>query len=221
MMETPRCGFPDILPMRTEDSKWRKSSLTYTVINYVPGLSKKDQDLIFEESFNSISAVCNLKFTRILGNTADIIIDVGQGIRDNFDGPSGTLAWCEIPQSNNNPVHLKFDRDEKWIKHPATNGIRLPNVSCHEKLHGCNLLHNNVPNSLMNPYYNINIWAPQAEEKRQLVSMYGPPISIPPVAPPVVPPTVPPVVPPSTLNIQIKGSIEDIQIEGYRIMKMS
>lgn len=221
LMETPRCGFPDIQPFGTEEVKWRKNNLTYTVLGYVSSLSQADQDDIFEECYKSISAVTNLKFTRVRGNTADIIIGVGRGRQDNFDGSSGTLAWCEIPSNSQQPVNMKFDDDERWVKKPATNGIRMVNVACHESLHGVGIYHHNVPNSLMNPYYNINIATPQAEDKRLLQAFYGPPVAG-PVVPPVIPPVVPPVVPNSGLILKLSGqfNVDEISIPGYRITKI-
>lgn len=219
ILSLPRCACKDVGFLTDNVAslpKWGKNKLTYFIKSY-PGSVKKDQWFAwFREAFDSGEAVCNLKFTQVFdANSADFIIEAGQGPADQFDSRGGVLAWCELPPTANflGKIHSKFDADELW-------GINIlvPNVAAHELVgHGCGLSHTDVPGSLMNPFYAAQIAKPQAHDKKELVDRYGLPLSG---------PSTPPVVPPSTptgndeVTITIKGKISDLQASsGFRIYK--
>lgn len=213
IMELPRCSMTDaesavVLP------KWAKNELTYCIASRDKDISVQEWDQCFRKAFDNWSNVCNLKFTQVETTNANLLINVGRGARDDFDGPSGTLAWFQLPTNSNYQGQLqgKFDADELW-----NTKILLVNVSCHEIGHALGISHHNVPRNLMNPFYDPNISAPQTEDIRQSVLRYGKPSVITPNIPPI--PTIP--TSPNETLIKIKGSIDTISIDGYRVQKLS
>lgn len=193
-MLQPRCGCPDIMRPHqnyqvvrkfaaTNLTRWRKTGLTYWVDSYVSGLSKSSQDAIVAQAFKAWTDVANIQITRSNTPTADIIMSAGRGRRDQFDGPSGVLAWCELPDGNDQQLLLKWDLDETWIDDPRNRGILLFNVTTHELGHGLGMEHSKLQNQLMSPYYNPSVALPQDEDIKRLQARYGAPSAAPPLAP--------------------------------------
>lgn len=189
-METPRCGCPDkfdpknkyhIQFMRAQDitnkqhNRWNKQGLTYAVQQYVTGLSKSEQDKIFATAFRAWDDVCGLNITRIKTvKKADIALGTGKGIKHNFDGRGGTLAWAYLPNGNDQQLTMRFDLDETWISQPTDRGIMLLNVACHEFGHLLGLSHSKNAGALMSPYYNPFVSGPQANDDiKYIQKLYG------------------------------------------------
>lgn len=221
IMTLPRCGCRDV-QKQTEGigqlNKWGINNLTY----YLDGYDDMGKDLwskTCRSAFDEVELVCNLKFTEVFNvNTANFIFGLGKGTRDQFDGPSGVLAWNELPPTSNFTGQLqgKADIDENWLGLGQTGrGILFKNVFGHEVGgHGCGLSHTNTPNSLMNPFYSVAIDKPQADDIKQLQARYGKPVQVPGTVPsnPSIPQN------PDELVIRISGQAT-VKIDGYKIIK--
>lgn len=184
-MQAPRCGMPDHR-MATEESRWRKKSLTYHVASYVNGLSRADQDDLIELAWRDWMAAADISVTRAVApGAADIVISTGRGQATGFDGAQGTLAWAQLPQGDDRPLLMRFDLDETWIKDPRDRGIIFKAVAAHEFGHCLGLDHSQARGALMAPYYNAAIASPQAnDDVPRIQALYGPP-----AAPPSPPPS--------------------------------
>lgn len=188
----PRCGTTDAQPVGNVLDKWGLPVVSWFIEGYPVGLglSKSDVETAVTQAFESWRLVCGLGFTKASSaDSCNIRMGVGQGRRANFDGPSGTLAWCEIPQGGNfrGQIRLMWDLAEAWTLDPRVNGILLLNTTAHEIGHGLGLYHNTKPNQLMNPVYNRSIATPQSYEISEVVARYGPAKPVTSPTPPVVP----------------------------------
>jgi len=222
VMDMPRCGHPDILPV-TNSPKWGLNNLTYFIVNRVPGFPTADWDAIVAQAFANWAAVCGLTFAPATSSAnANLIIDVGQGSRDDFTSQS-ILAWAQLPGSPgyNGQLLMKFNIDENWIENPTTPGILLENVACHEFGHFLGLTHSSVQTALMAPFYSPSITKPQSNDDiPRIQSLYG--AASAPTPPPVPVPTS------GGSGIQLTLTVPDLQSlqihgpngETYRILKM-
>lgn len=218
-IEAPRCSYPDILPV-TEEIGFKKNKIKYVITEYVNGLSKDVQDKIFKEAFDSWTAVANISFSQVGTTTeADIIISTGSGRGDNFDGPSGTLAWAELSQGDGRKLQTKFDNDETWSDSINKRGILLLNVGAHEFGHNLGLTHSKVQGALMAPYYTSGIAKPQqVDDVSRIQAIYGKPTgSIPNPTPIPTPPSSPGK---KQIIIDYVGEINSIICDGFRIQKI-
>lgn len=180
-MHWPRCGLADHA-MMSEEARWRKNHLKWYVASYVNGLDNDIQNKIFEAAFNSWAMVAGVTFEwSSTKSGADIVISRGNGRADGFDGPSGTLAWAELPNGSDRQLNVKFDLAETWISDPRLRGILLLNVAAHEFGHSLGLDHSRVNTALMAPYYSAGISGPQPnDDVSRIRSLYGPAKEIPP-----------------------------------------
>lgn len=215
-MNQPRCGCLDVQRQGALEARWRKMELTYTVQNYVQFLSISEQDDILEQAFQDWENVSPLKITRVIsGSRADIVISTGRGRNDGFDGPSGTLAWAYLPNGNDQPLLMRFDLDEKWVKEGGS-GILLRNVACHEFGHLLGLDHSRQPKALMAPFYSPAVVTPQlVDDIPRIQSLYGVPTN--PPQPPT-PPT-PPTPGRKVVMFEIEGEITKIMAPGFTVTK--
>lgn len=186
----PRCGCSDAQPMAGQIDRWGLSVVSYFIAGYPVGLglSTSQVEAVVAASFASWAAVCGLKFSKAPdAQRCNILMDVGRGRRANFDGPGGTLAWCEIPQGSDfrGQINLQWDMEEPFTTDPNSNGILLLNTTAHEIGHACGLYHNSQPQQLMNPVYNRRISTPQSYEIGEMVARYGKPTAVKPTPNPV------------------------------------
>lgn len=188
-MRQPRCGVADISRTGVELARWRKNRLTYFVEEYVNGITKEVQTAQLRAAWADWQASCDIKLTETdRATTADIVISIGKGRPDNFDGPSGTLAWAYLPNGNDQQLLMRFDVDEQWTVNG--NGIRLRNVACHEFGHLLGLEHSRVQTALMAPFYSAAVVSPQQnDDVSRVKALYGPPIGGPPDPPPPTDPS--------------------------------
>lgn len=224
MQTIPRCGCRDYSLIAPEafgsSPKWGLSEVSYYVDKYITGLSTGDQDDLMQMAFNAWSAVADIRFKRVSNQSgANIIISNGKGAPDNFDGPSGTLAWAYLPPQANfkGQLLMRFDLDETWIKNSSDRGILYLNVATHEFGHLCGLEHSQISSALMAPYYNINITKPQKnDDVSRIQTLYGVPTL--PVPPTPVPP--PPVPPTGKIKVEVMvNSLSDIKINGKSVVE--
>lgn len=175
-MLLPRCGFPDVerdhhrRAGRVRDwlaSKlpaWQKRGLYYGVAAYVNGIDHGTQDQIIQAAFDDWTRLGDITVQKTSNNQADIVISTGQGQKDNFDGPSGVLAWAYLPDGGDQQLQMKFDLDETWTTDPGRQGILMKNVATHEFGHLLGLSHSNVQSALMAPYYAVGVTSPQQND---------------------------------------------------------
>jgi len=190
MMNTRRCGFPDVLrpdnpehvqfitarAKAKELTKWGRNTLTYFVDAYVPDIQQAKQLQILQQAFDAWTQHCNLTITRASSSkNANIIVSTGSGRRSNFDGPGGTLAWAYLPDGLDSQLLMRFDLGEKWSTSAADpTGIVMFNVACHEFGHLLGLEHSKKRGALMAPYYNPMVAVPQADDDiPRIISRYG------------------------------------------------
>lgn len=123
-----------------------------------------------------------------------------------IDGPSGTLAWAQLPCGPDRQLESRMDASESWHFDPSTPPVRgkihLGAVMCHENGHLLGLDH--IPPSLgvalLNPTYRSTLLTPQTLDINEGTLRYGPAADVIPPAP--APPTDPsdPTVPPASPN---------------------
>lgn len=195
------CGVTDAELARATNAMWRTKDLTYAIIGFLPAFTQAEYRSIVRSVFNDWEAVCGIRADESQSTQANIIISAGRGRRVNFDGPSGVLAWCELPVgSNPRQVRLMMDLDETWVE--QGNGIHVPNVLCHELGHGLGLDHITSAKALMNPTYDRNVPKPLSPDIAQVVSRYGSPrprtVPQPTPTPEPLPPSTPPTPVPQT-----------------------
>lgn len=99
-----------------------------------------------------------------------------------IDGPSGTLAWNELPFGPDKQLSGKVDHGEHWHTDPSSapprGRIHLGAVLAHEGGHGLGLEHDSAGNvtALMDPAYNPRVLTPQPADIHQIQLRYGGPI---------------------------------------------
>lgn len=191
-MTTPRCGCPDQLDKSNENHKqfitaqaiaaekrnrWNKQGLLYFIENYLPGkVTKQEQSVAFAYAFKAWDDICGLTIKETKDKKkADIVLNTGRGLNNNFDGKGGTLAWAYLPTGDNRQLTMKFDLDETWVSKATDRGILISNVACHEFGHILGLMHSTKSNALMAPYYNPFISVPQQNDDiPRIQKIYGP-----------------------------------------------
>nr|XP_045748714.1 stromelysin-1-like [Mirounga angustirostris] len=159
MMRKPRCGVPDVGDFTTFPGmpKWRKTHLTYRIMNYTLDLPRDAVDSAIEEALNVWKEVTPLTFSRTDEGEADIKISFA--VRDHgdfnpFDGPGNVLGHA-YPPGPGIYGDAHFDDDELWTR--DTSGTNLFLVAAHELGHSLGLFHSANPRALMYPVYNTLI----------------------------------------------------------------
>lgn len=208
-MQAPRCGLPDY-PMMAAEARWRRTHLRWFIQGYVEGLPREQVDDILVTAWSSWSDVAGVTFEKVNSQAvADLIVSVGQGRADGFDGPQGVLAWAYLPQGDDRQLLMKFDLSETWTMTTQQRGILLLNVAAHEFGHMLGLDHSRVKTALMAPYYSPGVSKPQSSDDiLRIQSLYGPPIS---------PPSPPSVPTPGEIVIRVRG---EVSVDGYRLTKL-
>ncbi|XP_007520793.1 stromelysin-1-like [Erinaceus europaeus] len=181
MMHKPRCGVPDVAHFSTFPGmpKWRKSPLTYRIVNYTLDLPSTAVDAAIDRALKVWEEVTPLTFSRVYEGDADIMITFA--VRDHgdftpFDGPGNVLAHAFPPgQGIYGDAH--FDDDEQWTK--DTSGTNLFLVAAHELGHSLGLYHSANPEALMYPIYksfaDLEQFHLSADDVNGIQSLYGPP----------------------------------------------
>ncbi|KAM5318413.1 LOW QUALITY PROTEIN: stromelysin-1-like [Glossophaga mutica] len=200
VVHKPRYGVPDVGSFTTFPGmpKWRKTHLTYRIVNYTLDLPRDAADSAIEKALKVWEEVTPLTFSRIYEGEADIMITFA--VRDHgdlfhFGGPGKVLAHA-YPPGLGIYGDAHFDDDEQWTKDTA--GTNLFLVAAHELGHSLGLSHSANTAALMYPLYNpltdLARFRLSQDDVNGIQSLYGPP----PASPdePVVPTeSVPPETP--------------------------
>ncbi|XP_045653473.1 stromelysin-1 [Ursus americanus] len=197
MMHKPRCGVPDVGDFATFPGmpKWRKTHLTYRVMNYTLDLPRDAVDSAIEKALSLWEEVTPLTFSRTDEGEADIKILFA--VRDHgdfipFDGPGKVLGHA-YPPGPGIYGDAHFDDDEQWTR--DTSGTNLFLVAAHELGHSLGLFHSADPRALMYPVYNAHTDPARLrlsqDDVAGIQSLYGSP-SVSPDDPAVPPEHVPP-----------------------------
>ena len=166
------CGTPDSNVGSMQ--KWNKKHILWGLtFGRLGPLDKTDLIGAFETAYKRISDVCGLIFEYTEAESQmDFVAHAGP-----IDGPSGTLAWHELPPGDDRQLKGKVDSRENWViaSNPPRGSIDLVRVWCHEAIHGGGVSH--IPTSLgralMNPMYS-SIEKPQELDILELQRRYGP-----------------------------------------------
>lgn len=192
------CGVPEsaLAVAAALTSKWPFSKLTWTVTDPLPGLTDDEWQEAFRLALSYISAVCQIDFEYTANaRTANILAAAGR-----IDGPSGTLAWSELPNGGGSrQLQQKYDTGElKWVvsETPRNGELDIVRVVCHECHHVVGVSHIGSGN-LLAPTYSNSIRRPQAGDIAELVKRYGRRTTPAPTPVPVPQPTPTPTPQPS------------------------
>jgi len=223
-IEWPRCGCKDyLIEQAVNPNKWGMKDISYYIQARDSDISPAEWDAAIQRAFNSWSKVTPLRFFKVdKRSEGNFILDVGSTRADDFDGPSGVLAWCQLVPAVNyrGQILCKFDLGETWVINNPNRGILIENVGCHEFGHGLGLTHSSRKTALMAPYYSAGVPNPQeVDDIPRIQSVYGKPTSTPIPTPTPVPTPTP--TPSQDLVISIGGQITSVNIPGYRITKLS
>ncbi|XP_003992355.2 stromelysin-2 [Felis catus] len=198
MIRKPRCGVPDVGQFTTFPGlpKWRKTHLTYRIVNYTLDLPREAVDSAFEKALKAWEEVTPLTFSKIYEGEADTMIFFA--VREHgdfipFDGSGNVLAHAYPPGPGlDGDVH--FDDDELWREDKS--GTNLFLVAAHEFGHSLGLYHSADPTALMYPVYNprtdLTRFRLAQDDVNGIQSLYGPPPTSSPDGPAVPTESVPP-----------------------------
>lgn len=229
LLTSVRCGCADLqegVEKNLGPGYWGLKTLTYAWDNYVDGLSKEQQHNLASKALKNIELFCNLKFQKIdATSNANLVITASNNKRDGLGQEGNVLAYQFLPPEPNFTGQLVgvFDLAETWIDNQNARGIYYLSVFAHEICgHGLGLQHTSTPNQLLNPYYNVNIYEPQQEDKKYLIQLYGPPKNNPgPPNPPHNPnPNPNPSPIPGKTSLVIDWDKRTLSAEGFRISKI-
>ncbi|XP_010129608.1 PREDICTED: matrilysin, partial [Buceros rhinoceros silvestris] len=177
ILKQPRCGVADVADYRTLPGtpKWKKTHLTYKIVNYTPDLPQKKVEEAIRRAFMVWSDVTPLTFQRVYTRYADIMIQFAYGEHGDgypFDGRGNTLAHA-FPPGEGIGGDAHFDDAEKWSE--TNREINLFLVAAHEFGHSLGLAHSDVPGALMYPLYsyvNPATFRLPEDDKRGIQKLY-------------------------------------------------
>ena len=196
-LSQPRCcSRPDIEHYTQENNqlrKWPFNELIVSINNNIAPFDQSQTNDILIQALQAWADVANLDFTlEITPHRRHITVTNGR-----IDGPSGTLAWSELPNASNH-VLQKYDSNEQWVlsSNPPSNKIDLLAVMVHELGHALGLSHapaTQAATNIMAPFYNPSIREPLSGDIDRIQNLYGKPTIEPnPPQPPEPEPNEPP-----------------------------
>ncbi|KAL4830197.1 hypothetical protein H8958_016349 [Nasalis larvatus] len=181
VMRKPRCGVPDVGHFHTFPGipKWRKTHLTYRIVNYTPDLPRDAVGSAVEKAVKVWEEVTPLTFSRLYEGEADVMISFAvkeHGDFYPFDGSGHSLAHA-YPPGPGLYGDIHFDDDEKWTEDAS--GTNLFLVAAHELGHSLGLFHSANTEALMYPLYDsfteLVRFRLSQDDVNGIQSLYGPP----------------------------------------------
>ncbi len=199
------CSLPDKFQLNATICKWPTIDVKYTIVQDLPNMTHEQ----FKESaikacteWNKVCGI-NLQYTEN-PQEANIIMQTRR-----IDGRGGVLAESELPCGNVVRTNQWYDSLDSWILTPASTGIFLNAVICHEVGHAIGLEHSN-DGGLMDPFYKPSVFKPVGRTEIQgAIQRYGKPDNN---NTPIDPGS-----PQSDYIIRVKGTVS---IDGYRLTKL-
>lgn len=174
------CAVPDQLG-QGDNCRWPDGRITYAVRQNIPGVPLEQFEATLDSVFAHIAEHCGIDPVRVQ-QVRDARIAPGT---EKIDGPSGVLAWSELPCGNKVQCLQAYDGSEKWSIANQDGKIWLWMVVLHEVLHALGLPH--APSgtvAVIAPTYNPRLTGLQPYDVQQLQRRYGPPKAKPtPTAP--------------------------------------
>jgi len=171
---------------------WPIKKISWSLSDLLPGLTEEDWRSAVEEALSMWSVVCALDFKyNPDARTANILITVAR-----IDGPSGTLAWSEMPCYANpwSKLVQRYDAGEyHWVRSdsPGPQELDIVRVVAHEIGHAIGIPHLGRGN-LMAANYSRAVRALQAQDVAEAVRRYGRRAPVPVPTPIPEPPALPP-----------------------------
>lgn len=167
------CGVSNRAGAGLQVCKWPMHDVRICVEGDLPTVPHADFQAIFQTAVQWWSDIAQLDLAFVDSPAqANIYAKVGRaGPADNFDGPQGVLAWCELPCGNasaQSQLQMRFDPAEAW-----TDRTLLFLTIAHEIGHGFGLPHSNLKGNLMQPYLNLNLRALGADDRAAIWGRYG------------------------------------------------
>lgn len=143
-----RCGHPDnIYGVAQQVMKWRKTNLTWKVINQTGDVPDNYVSAAFNAGYAGWSGCTPLTFTEVLANQdADITI-----VFKRLDTKGQVLAQAWFPEDG----RMEFDDSEdwSWVLPIGRGQVDLATVVMHEAGHLIGLEHSTVRGAQMAPVY--------------------------------------------------------------------
>jgi Matrixin len=173
LLNSPRCGFPDIIRTRTkrfaiQGSKWKyvDKDTNETVVYYYidlenyrridTRLAKQEIQNIFYHAFKKWSLKTLIRFEEVndakMSNISIHFLGGKHGDGYDFDFRGGVLAHAFYPAAGKGG-DAHFDLAEKWTTYGEEKSISLLHVAIHEIGHSLGLLHSSLKTSIMYPWY--------------------------------------------------------------------
>ncbi len=202
LIQTPRCGVPDIGPDPTHDSgpapfvlrgcQYPNTNLNFAFINGTPDLLGQRERELVREAFAAWAAVTPLRFTEVLPNESpDFPIAWERGNHGDgspFDAggtiQGNTLAHAFFPPPCGGRFSgaLHFDEFENWTDVAQPRSIRLLNVAIHEIGHLLGLSHSNNRDAIMFAFYDDAVDSLRQDDINGIQALYGgPPMGVIPI----------------------------------------
>lgn len=178
VLEAPRfCGLPDRLNLGGRKCRWPMLELRWAITGRLPNISDSDLKSAYAEAWEYWAEVCGVR-PEYSPSSKGANVVMGSGA---IDGPSGTLAWSELPCGNAKQLEQRYDTREPWrIFDGSQSGyIDLVRVACHEIGHVIGIDHLS-DGALMAPTYDRHIRKPQKADIREAQERYGEPSRSPP-----------------------------------------
>ena len=196
------CQYDSLAKAAGEMCRWPSADVPLSVNTAIGRLSADEVFAAFEIACRRWNAVCGINLS-VVRSGGFINVTTGR-----IDGPSGTLAWSELPCGGASRLSQKYDGDENWSSadNAPSSTIDLRRVACHEIGHAIGIEHIGNGN-LMAPYYSTAIIQPQTGDIAEAVARYGRPNQPPPPPPPPDPGTYP--------------TLEQIQAAAYRAARQA
>ncbi|XP_006887413.1 PREDICTED: stromelysin-2-like [Elephantulus edwardii] len=181
--DKPICGFPVVghISRLCRSRKWRKTNLTYRIVNYIPKLSRNATDFAIERALKLWEKVTPLTFYRLYDGEADMMISfMSRDHKDyeSFNVSASTLAHAFPPGPGlNGDIH--FYDDIQWTEDYS--GANFLFAAAHEIGHALGLSHSNNPEALMYKSYKKSRGKSQLrlsqDDVNRIHFLYGPPSS--------------------------------------------